>query len=243
MRFFARRIRNGALFAVAALPLTLGLSGCFDLAQSVAIDRTGAGQYKVAVTAGGLVGRAMKDNHSAIGIGRGHAKNNHAVTRTETRDGKVIQTSTIAFKSLSDLRLGDDLMSLRVKGRDFLGLGPAHAVFRRTVLVANVRAEQAREHAMGNNLGHEILQTIFGDHQYVFRVTVPGSVEKAVPVRVGGHTITPHVAGDFYNGHTVTWRMNLADMLVAKRLTFEVDFAALGTFSDTQSVLEDAEVL
>ncbi len=240
---FARVIKRGTLFAVTALPLALGLSGCFDLSQSVAIGRTGAGQYKVAVSAGGLVGRAMRDNNDAITIGRGHAKNAHVVTRTQSQDGKVTQTSTIAFKSLSDLHLGDDLMSLRVTHRDFFGLGPAHAVFRRTVLVGNVRAAQARQHDMGNDFGHAVLQTMFGDHAYVFAVTVPGSIEKIAPLRIGGHTITPKVTGDFYHGRTITWRMPLADMLSAKMLVFEVEFSAFGTFSDAQSVPDDAAVL
>lgn len=240
---FAQRIKGALQLAVTALPLALGLSGCFDLSQSVAIGRTGAGQYNVAVSAGGLVGRAMRDNHDAITIGRGNAKDNVVKTQTRSQDGKVTQTSTIAFKSLSDLHLGDDVMSLRVKHRDFWGLGPAHVVFRRTVLVGNARAAQAREHDMGNDLGHDVLQTMFGDHTYVFAVTVPGSIEKIAPLRIGGRTITPKVTGDFYHGHTITWRMPLADMLSAKMLSFEVDFSAFGTFTDAQSVPDGAAVL
>ena len=49
--------------------------------------------------------------------------------------------------------------------------------------------------------------------------------------RVEGAT----VSGDFYHGHTITWAMPLATLFSAKDLTFEVDYAAWGAFTDAHS--------
>jgi hypothetical protein len=216
-----------ATFVIAS---SFGLAGCFDLAQKLSIDRGGSGRYVVAITASGLLGEALKDNKSGIRFSQ-----NRVTTRTTAKAGKVTQTATLEFKSLSDLRLSNELLSLTNRGASWFGLGPSHVTFRRTFLVDRARRDNAPKSAEAERFGGELLQTMFGDHTYVFSVTVPGSVESASPVKVG-HTIIRPQIGKQDLSDTVTWRMPLYTLLQAKVVSFQVDFSAYGSFRDAQSL-------
>ena len=159
---------------------------------------------------------------------------NRATQATTDVNGKVTRTADVDFKSLSDLALSDETMSLKVTGDDLFGLGQSHVAFHTTFLV-----DKAKRHQQGDDtkLGREIAQTILGDHTYTFSVTVPGDIEHANPVAVGGETFQPEVKGDFYNGRTVTWRLPLYTLADAQALDFEVDFVALGFFHDAKTQL------
>jgi hypothetical protein len=84
-------------------------------------------------------------------------------------------------------------------------------------------------------MGRAILSGMFGEHEYSFSVTLPGSIDRIAPLKVNGVEVKPDVSGDFYHGHTIVWRMPLALMLEAKRLDFEADFSALGSFADVRT--------
>ena len=227
-RFWWRQLRN--LFAV--IVCGVALSGCFDLTQKLSLDRSGGGHYEMAITANGLLGEALRDNKSGIRL-----SGNRARTRTATIGDKTTQTAVIDFKSLSDLRLSDESLSLTNHGASWFGLGPSHVTFRRTFLVDRARRENVPKSAEEEKFGGELAQTMFGDHTYIFSVTVPGSIERAAPIRIGRATIAPKVSGSGL-GHTVTWRMPLFLLLQAKLIPFEVDFSAYGSFSDAQSLPE-----
>jgi len=165
MTRYAKQLLAGTL----VIACSIGLSGCFDLAQKLSIDRGGSGRYVVAITASGLLGEALKDNKSGIRFSQ-----NRVTTRTTVKDGKVTQTAVLEFRSLSDLRLSDELVSLTNHGASWFGLGPSHVTLRRTFLVDRARRENAPKSAEAERFGGELLQTMFGDHTYVFSVTVPG---------------------------------------------------------------------
>ncbi len=226
----ARITRLALVMAIAGI----GLSGCFDLVQNVAIGRDGAGHYRVSLAAQGIVGEGIK-NASIIDTTR-----NHADMATDVADGKVRRTAYVAFNSLSDLALSNQAMSLTVTGHDFFGLGPAHVAFRSVFLVDRAK-KAAPGAAAGTAMGRQIAQSILGDHYYTFSVTVPGSIERIAPVAVGPDIVQPNVTGDFYHGHTVTWRLPLYALADARALNFEVDFTAYGLFRDarTQATAND----
>ena len=48
--------RSRSAIAAAMIVAGLGLSGCFDVVQSVGVDRTGAGRYQVTATGERLYG-------------------------------------------------------------------------------------------------------------------------------------------------------------------------------------------
>jgi hypothetical protein len=221
--------RVGLVVAMSA-----ALTACFDLTQNLTIDRGGAGHYAMAITAQGLLGEALKNKKtSAIDL-----KHNKVQTRTVEANGKVTQYATMDFKSLADLHLSNESLSLTNHGASWLGLGPSHVTFRRTFLVDRARKENTRAgDSEDQRFGTELAQTMFGDHTYVFSVTVPGSVDHANALHIGRTTINPQIAG---HGVTaiVTWRMPLYAMLQAKMLSFQVDFSAYGSFADAQSVPE-----
>src|ERR1043165_3676594 len=223
-----RRTTGAAMVVVCSL----ALSACFDLSQKLSIGRTGGGSYEIAIAAQGLLGEALKDKkESALDL-----RENHVKTRVIAANGKTTQIAIMDFKSLSDLRLSDESLSLANHGRSWLGLGPSHVTFRRTFLVDRARRENARGSHGDERFGTELAQTMFGDHTYVFSVTLPGSIDRAAPVKIGRAMIKPQITGDMLHGHTVTWRMPLYTMLQAKLLTFEVDFSAYGSFPDAQSL-------
>ena len=226
----ARTIRLAVVLVVAGV----GLSGCFDLVQNVAIGRDGSGHYQVSLSAQGIVGEEL-ENASIVDTNR-----NRADLATDVANGKVTRTAFVAFKSLSDLALANQAMSLTVTGHDFFGLGPAHVAFRSIVHVDQVKKTQPAPVA-DSALGRQIARSIVGDHYYTFSVTVPGSIEHIAPVAVGPDIVQPTVSGDFYHGHTVTWRLPLYALVVARALSFELDFTAYGLFNDakTQMVVSD----
>ncbi len=221
--------------AIFLVGCCLTVSGCFDLTQKLSIGRDGGGRYQMSITANGLLGEALKDNKSAL-----HLKQNHVKTHTIVKDGNVTQTATIDFKSLSSLKLSDESLSLANRGASWFGLGPSHVTFRRTFLVDRARRENTPRQAADDKFGTELAQTMFGDHVYVFSVTVPGSVDHANALRIGRTTITPRISADGVTAHTITWRMPLYTMLQAKLLTFEIDFSAYGSFPDSQSLPVEA---
>jgi len=225
----AREIKTAGLLALAAI----GLCGCFDLDQSVAINRDGSGRYEVSVAARGVVGEALQNGKANINIGH----NGNVRTRKTIVDGKVTQTSIIDFKQLSDLSLSSETIALAVRGHDLFGLGQTHAVFRRSFLVDHARHENGHDEDAAAGKG--ILDSIFGDHTYTFRVTLPGSIDWIAPVWVGDTQVIPQVSGDSTRGYTITWRMPLADMLQTKALHFSVGFSAYGALSDSQTRRDD----
>jgi hypothetical protein len=210
--------------------MAVALAGCFDLRQDVAVNRNGSGQYKVALTAEGFIGSALKSKSDKVDITAG----NQAQTDIRDDNGRVTRTSVVDFKSLSDLKLGDEAMTIDTHGADFAGLGSTHATFRYVFSVDRAKRDHAND-AGGEEMGKQILQTMFGGHTYVFSVTLPGSISQIAPVRIGDEEIKPEVTGDFWNGHTITWRMPLATLLSAKDVTFAVDFSAFGSFGSAHS--------
>jgi hypothetical protein len=219
-----RNLRFAVLAATACL-----LSACFDLDQKVSIDRSGAGQYRVAISAKGAIGEALKDKKSD----NGGLMPGKAVTTVEVKDGKVVKTMRVDFRSLSELKLEDDEIALHVLDHGFFGLTPSHVRFKRTFFVGNARA--ARSGGGDDKTGEAVLAGIFGDHEYTFAVTLPGSIDRIAAVKIDGVEVKPDVSGDFYHGHTVVWRMPLTTMMSARALTFEVDFSALGNFADART--------
>ena len=222
------RFHKAALSAVL-IAVAVGLSGCFDLAQRVSIGRDGSGQYETSISAVGIVGEALR-NKSADLTGQ-----NHGITTTNDVNGNVTQRSVVDFKSLSNLAFSDQYMSVMVRGHSLLGVGPSELTFTRSFHVDRARHEHDEDWRQSGDMGREVAQSILGDHTYVFSVTLPGSIEHIAPIVIAGTTIQPQVTGDFYHGHTITWRMPLYLMTMAHALTFQVDFSAYGWFANVET--------
>src|ERR1700754_5081006 len=194
-----------AALAVAAC----ALSGCFDLAQDVAVYRDGSGRYAVAVTAEGELGKAIRSDKRNV------LAPNAATSTLSVNGDKVTRTASIDFTSLSALKLDDEQVSLKVLSPGFLGITPSHMRFRYVVNMSHARKTQANgDEAVGN----AVMSGMFGDHHYRFAATLPGSIERIAPVKVDGVEIKPQISGDFYHGHTIAWRMPLGRLLMAQQI-------------------------
>jgi hypothetical protein len=209
--------------------LAASLAGCFDLSQNVSVGRDGTGHYRVAVAAEGFIGQALKSKSDKDLVG-----GNPARTTTSDINGRVTRVSVVDFKSLSDLKLGEEAMSIVTHGRGFFGFGSTHATFRYTFAVDRARRAHGGDSG-SDEAGKQFLAGMLGNHSYSFTVTLPGSIEHIAPVWVGNTEIKPSVSGDFYHGHTITWTMPIATLFSAKDLTFEVDYSAWGSFTDAHS--------
>jgi len=209
--------------------LAVSLAGCFDLSQNVSVGRDGTGHYRVAVAAEGFIGQALKSKSDKDLVG-----GNPARTTTSDINGRVTRVSVVDFKSLSDLKLGEEAMSIVTHGRGFFGFGSTHATFRYTFAVDRARRAHGGDSG-SDEAGKQFLAGMLGNHSYSFTVTLPGSIEHIAPVWVGNTEIKPSVSGDFYHGHTITWTMPIATLFSAKDLTFEVDYSAWGSFTDSHS--------
>jgi hypothetical protein len=223
--FLPKRAVSAAVVALCAG----GLSGCFDLEQKVAIKSDGSGSYAVVLKADGIVGEGLDKKHADIDIGG----DNDLVTRVVRKDGTTIQTSQIAFRTLSDLRLGDETLSLHPKGKTLLGLGPSEVNFHRSFNIDHGRRYRDDDDD-DEHWGRSILHSMFGDHTYTFSVWLPGTIEHIAPVQVANRVVHPTVWSDKY-GHTIIWTMPLSDMFLADRIDFDVDFSARGDFRDERS--------
>ena len=220
-----RLVSLGAVVACA-----IGLSGCFDLGQKVAIGRDGSGGYAVSVAADGIVGDGLRKDHAKFDTD----EDMPMVTRIAVIGDKTVQTSGTAFHDLSELRLDDETISLHVKGQRLLGLAGTEMNFHRSLNIGNARKHHLDSDDDGG-MGKDILTSMFGDHTYTFSVWLPGSIDHINPVMVADHEVKPTITQDG-DGHTITWRMKLTDMFMSDEMDFDVDFTAHGNFHDTASV-------
>jgi hypothetical protein len=227
---FAGFLSKRVLSVVAVMVSASGLSGCFDLAQNVAVHHDGSGSYAVAVSADGIVGRGLDKHRADIDL---NDEDNHAITHVIRHGDTTTETSEIAFHDLSDLKLGDETLSTHVTGKKLLGFGGTEVNFHRTFHVDHARHNHD-DADDDEGLGRDILHSIFGDHSYTFTVWLPGKVEHIAPLKVGDNVVHPTVWADKY-GHTIIWKMPLIDMFMADRIDFDVNFVANGDFRDTQS--------
>ena len=209
---------------LAILLVSFALTGCFDLDQKMALNRDGSGNYEVTLTAEGMLGEALK-NEVLISESEGKVQR-----ETKIVQGRAVHRERIAFAKLSDLSLADEDVTLSLRGGDLFGLLPKRATFRRVVNSADVRSKKSPE----DKDDTAALAAVFGDHTYSFSLTLPGSIDRVAPLKVGGVTIQPEVTGDFFR-HTVTWRMPLYMMFAEDSVVFAVDFSAYGTFTDSRS--------
>jgi len=225
---FAQLLPKRALTAAVVAGTAVGLSGCFDLAQKVAVHQGDSGTYDIEIAAQGLVGDALSDKHHHVDIGDDD-DDNKGVTHVQHKGDVTTRTTEFAFKDLGALHLGDETMNLRVKGKE----GDLTQVnFHRSFQIGHARHRHDDE---DDHMGRDVLQSMFGGHSYTFAVWLPGKIEHIAPVRVGNHTVSPTVWGDAY-GHTLIWKMPLTDMFMAENVDFDVDFAAKGDFHDAQSL-------
>lgn len=211
----------------AALAVTAcALSGCFDLDQDMTVYRDGSGRYRIAVTAEGELGQAIrKDKRNVLAP-------NEARSTLSVNGDRVTRTASVDFTDLSALKLDDERVRLKVLSPGFLGITPTHVRFRYVVNMGHARKTQANgDEAVGN----AVMAGMFGDHRYRFAATLPGSIERVATVKVGGMEVKPEISGDFYHGHTVAWRMPLGRLLMAQQIVFEADFSAIGSFKDVTS--------
>ena len=209
---------------LAVLLACLVLTGCFDLDQKLALNRDGSGAYEVTLTADGMIGEALK-NEVLITEAKGQVSR-----ETKIVNGHAVHREHIAFARLSDLGLADEDVALTVRGGGLFGLLPKNANFRRVVHSADVRNEKTPE----DKDDTAALAAVFGKHTYTFSVSLPGSIDRVAPLKLGGVAIQPEVTGDFFH-HTVTWRMPLYMMFAEDTVVFSVDFSAYGTFEDSNS--------
>jgi len=202
----------------------LALTACFDLDQKLALNRDGSGVYEVTLTADGIIGEALK-NEVLISEANGKVQR-----ETEIVNGHAVHRERIAFASMSDMSLSDEDVSLTVHGNNLFGLLPKSANFRRVVHSSDVRSEKSPE----DKNDSAALAAVFGQHTYTFSVSLPGSIDRIDPVKVGGTAIRPEITGDYFR-HTLTWRMPLYMMFAEDEVVFSVDFSAYGTFVDARS--------
>jgi hypothetical protein len=205
----------------------IGLSGCFDLEQKVGLHSNGSGSYAVAISANGLMGEALNKHDADFDI---TDEDNRAVTHKVRHGDTTTTTSEVAFRDLSDLKLGDETVTLHVKGNS----GDTSDVnFHRAFHVEH--AVHRHDDEEGDHIGKDILETMFDGHTYKYSVWLPGRIEHIGQIRIGDHVVHPTVWSDRY-GHTITWKMPLTDMFLARQIDFDVDFAAKGNFHDTHSL-------
>jgi len=223
---FSGLLPRRALTVSVVMASAVGLSGCFDLEQKVGLHSNGSGNYAVAISAGGLVGDVLNKHDADIDI----SDDDGAVTH-KTRKGDITtQTSDIAFRDLSDLKLGDESVALHVKGK---AGDESDVSFHRTFQIDHARHRHDDDDA-DDHIGKDFLETMFDGHIYKFSVWLPGRIEHIAPVRVAGHVVHPTVWSDRY-GHTIIWQMPLSDAFYTDQIDFDVDFAAKGEFHDTHS--------
>src|ERR1700742_1290575 len=175
--FLPKRVLPVAVVVVSAA----GLSGCFDLQQNMAVRRNGSSTYAIAVTAEGMVGKALNKHNADIDLN--DDGDNHAVTHITRNGDKVTQVSEVVFRDLSDLKFGDEKTSMHVLGKNDSG---TQVNFHRTFQIDHARKDRDED---DEGFGRDVLHSIFGDHTYTFTVWLPGTVQRIAPLRVNDQIV------------------------------------------------------
>lgn len=199
--------RAGVLLAL--VPLT----ACFDLEHDITLAGDGSGKLRLA-----LLTEALSDeeiNLDAILKGG----ENEVEVRNYTEDGIFIHEEKMAFPSLTSLSLPDDQLSVTIRDRTLWGMGPTRATFTRVV---NPLGEES------DSLG--LVERVFADRTYTFRLTLPGMIGTIHPVMIAGLEAKPE-----RSGNTITWRIPLGLMARSEGVTFKVDFMTFDPIEPSQS--------
>ncbi len=226
-------LKKAALFGL----IGIGLAGCFDLDQGVWIAKDGSGHYDMTIAANGALGEGLKSGKSDVHIGNNPNLPKHS--RTIIANGKVTQIESVDFKQLSDMSLSNETVAIKTRGHDLFGLGMTHAVFRRTFLIDHERRKRGEDNG-DDAQGKAVIASMFGDHTYIFRVHLPGSIDWIAPVYAGGLEVRPEVKTDA-GDHTIIWRMPLTTMIETPQMRFSVGFSSYGALADSQTRPEEDE--
>jgi hypothetical protein len=148
----------------------------------------------------------------------GEQKKPVTVTR-EVVDGQYVQTETVAFDKLSDLRVQDETLSISNSGATFFGVGPKKFTLSREV--DNDGADPTSSTMLG---------TLFTSRIYTFKVTVPGWVDKAYPLEVGAEQVEPTI-----DGATISWQIPMARAMSVKKLVYKIDFFSYMDVTGTET--------
>jgi hypothetical protein len=187
-----------------ALLACIGLAACFDYEQDLTIRGSGAGTLKVSISTDPTYKDSLGDD-AALGD-----QTARVVTKTEMRDGRFVQTETVSFNQLSDLKLENQTLSITNNGAWLFGLGPKDLSFR---------AEVDNSGADPSSLG--AMQTMFDGHSFTYKVSLPGWVTKAYPLTIGDKEIKP-----VQDGSSIAWTIPMARALTTRKLVYRADFLA-----------------
>ena len=187
---------------LAALGLALSIAGCFDFDQHLTVKGSGAGAMEVKLRMDPSL-KGGFENETLMGPQAAPVEVTRAV-----KDGQYVQTERVSFNALSELRVRNETLSITNEGETFFGLGPKKLVLRR--VLDNGSADP-------DSLG--LVRGAFQDRIYTYSVSLPGWIQKAYPVSVGGEAIAPIV-----DGSTVKWQIPMAKAVASGTLDYRVEF-------------------
>jgi hypothetical protein len=212
-------------FAVLAATACL-LTACFDMDQKISINSDGSGTYEMAISAEGPIGDALKkdtkDSNNMFG--------SQGKESTTVKGDKVTKSVHRDFRSLNDIALKDEEVSIHYLHPTWWGWGPTHLRFLRVFNIDASRTGQSGGPDPNDPQAKAAMAAIFAGHTYAFTLTLPGSIESAQPLNVNGTEVKPEI-----NGGTIVWRMPLSTLMGAKKLVFDVEFSSSSVVPDAKT--------
>lgn len=211
--------RFGALRRAAHMPVLLvmafSLAGCFDIQFDVTLHSDGSGNIRTTAEMSKELSGLMQMDKDKKGKTKDRdlsilAKNNKNVAvETSVKGGRVTAIERKAFKSLSDLSLGETRLEVVDLGRSFPGVDRTRVRWLSSADFKGMSKDnpEARD---------PMILNFFKGYAYALTLRLPCNVTNANEMKLGTVTVKPEIAKRWNNESTVKWTVPMDALLAAE---------------------------
>lgn len=195
------------------------VSGCIELEEKVTLREDGSGTLmRTIITTNPMIMKMLKKESFNLEGMKVHVKN-------VIKQKKLYHYQWIDFKSISELSIKGEILSLSVKKRGLFEFGKKAATFKHVIAIEEPPKPSGESFEASDESSERykfILLGMLKDVYFNYILEVPGKIKDVYSLKVGGVEIEPSVKGNL-----VTWGIPVILLLdaVGKPILVKTDFA------------------
>ena len=195
---------------ILLIALIFLISGCIDIEEKVQINPNGSGTLSINVIVDPMLAEELKKQRFLDIPGK------QVLIKNIIRGEKFYHIESTHFRSLGELKMVDEIISIAVTKKGFMGLGENEAIF---------------EHFMNFSESSKEDAALMVGHYFNYTVELPGRIKKAYPAILNEIEVEPEI-----KENRVVWNIPLDLFIKSGRAFFRAAFKGKFNFpSDIQS--------